>query len=492
MSIKTCYIETCDEKYTAEISSLLTFKDNKIQKVNGDVILDLSDDFSKISKTLNDINSLLKSKTNVNEFEGLEKELQNIRNLINNLEKEIIDQKENTDKAIKEATSIDAKKLDKITFDKFTAQAKEQLNVLSEKLSKNEDVYNQFNDLFVAITDRINNIEDQTIKSGLFDLDTTALQRLSENANNLSETGIKDTIGMYYNNGEIRDSNGNLIMKVSSESDFDKNGCGKILAFKLVENGKTINYAWDTIDENLIKEGWELFCPHSKDEFEQAKSYLKSLGKIGKMGPLGIYNSQPTKNTINIPLNSDGMGKYGWKIQDGCPTWWASDLTNVTEPNGDYTPYAYLSIQYDENGDIKWYNDNDANYKYSDYLLVKRAKNLKQEAKSPDFESGWFSVDQKGVSIKNPLGVRAFFVGYMKFNNGDIMQFGTISSYTDDDARDNEDTGMFLVIQPDKLIISVNTKNNDNSGSVAGISDGVTYSTPVQNNIMVKIVGWKF
>jgi len=147
--------------------------------------------------------------------------------------------------------------------------------------------------------------------------------------------------------------------------------------FKLVENGNTLRYYTDEISQDLLDDGWELFCPRSKDEFDKAKDYLNSIGKPGLMGPLGIYNTRAVNSSYK-PLNSDKMGKDGWRVKDGSPCWWASDLTNVSEPNGDYTAGAYLRIDYDEYGNVKWYNDGNSSYSYVNYLVVKRKSNYKK------------------------------------------------------------------------------------------------------------------
>jgi predicted nucleic acid-binding Zn-ribbon protein len=109
----------------------------------------------------------------------------------------------------------------------------------------------------------------------------------------------------------------------------------------------------------------------------------------------------------------------------------------------------------------------------------------------PDFNSGWLTVTQSGLTINNPLGQNAFFIGYIKFNNNDIMQFGVYSGYEDDDYVDGQDTGVYLVIQPTNLIISVRKRSNNGTPSAVGLGDGISYSTNIQNTFQAKIIGWK-
>jgi len=156
-----------------------------------------------------------------------------------------------------------------------------------------------------------------------------------------------------------------------------------IEAFKLIKNGQTIRYSYDSIDSAASNEGFILFCPHNKEEYELARRYLLGLESPTSMGPLGIYydgDDIPGRWCdrcwhANHALNSDDMGKLGWKVTDGSPVWWASDRRDVTEPNGDYKKYAFLGITYDNLGYVKWYNDAFDHYSYKTYLTVKRRSN---------------------------------------------------------------------------------------------------------------------
>jgi len=157
---------------------------------------------------------------------------------------------------------------------------------------------------------------------------------------------------------------------------------GTILEFMLIENGKKINFANDPIDKRASSQGFELFCPHSKEEYEKARQYLLSIGKPTAMGPLGIYYPYNGQDFSNYALNSNELGSKGWKVQDGSLTWWAADTTSdstfdrkpMAEPNGNYTAKAYLGITYDDNGYIKHYDDDNSSYSYTTYLCVRRKR----------------------------------------------------------------------------------------------------------------------
>jgi len=159
--------------------------------------------------------------------------------------------------------------------------------------------------------------------------------------------------------------------------DVRKQDYGDIEEFMYIKGGKGINYSYDTIDARAIDAGFELFCPHTKEEYDVARRYIISLGE-NCLGPLGIHHDSGIdgqnwgKSLRYVPLNSTNMAVHGVKVVDGSADWWACDLTTVTEPNGDWTKYAYLNLKFDALGKITWYNDASARYSYSDYLCVKR------------------------------------------------------------------------------------------------------------------------
>jgi len=256
-----------------------------------------------------------------------------------------------------------------------------------------------------------------------------------------------------------------------------------ITEFKLVDNGKSLTYYTDEIDDDLKSQGWMLFCPRSKNEFNKARDYLKEIGRIGCVGPMGIYNTKSVDSS-NKPLNSDNMGKDGWRVKDGSPCWWASDITSVTEPNGDYDAGAYLHFTYDENGDIKLYNDNHHNYTYTTYLVVKRKSNYKKKiikSSDPSQKHKWksFKVDLSGINenailelwSNSPVGYYDFY--FRDLNNDEIIvkKFGN-------DTNETIQTNLYHPISklPITSIISKNSQTffnvpktfecgNDESGS---------------------------
>ena len=173
--------------------------------------------------------------------------------------------------------------------------------------------------------------------------------------------------------------------------------------------------------------------------------------------------------------------------------------------------YAYWGDDSSENSALILGVENDTQTRVSDVTVLKSKaaviidapelifhnngaqKSLKEMAGGigkPDFDSGWHSINNNGYSIDNPLGRNAFFIGYMKWSSGEIMQFGVFSSYEDDDNRD-QDSGMFLSFTDDKIYIETYKKSNNKEGYIAGLSDGVSRSISQVKSIDIKIVGWK-
>jgi len=112
----------------------------------------------------------------------------------------------------------------------------------------------------------------------------------------------------------------------------------------------------------------------------------------------------------------------------------------------------------------------------------------------PDYNSGWVTVNSNGLELDNPLGQNAIFMGFIKFNNGDIMQFGVFSYFQDDDNLNPSygfASGTYLIIQPSKLIISVAKHSNDGYPKAIGLEDGISYTENHQDTFYAKIIGWK-
>ena len=153
-------------------------------------------------------------------------------------------------------------------------------------------------------------------------------------------------------------------------------------------------------DNNTCKTLWlMLFAPTSKKHYIAGRDYAKSQW-MSNLWPLWIYN--PTHNSSNYytnsfwahkPMNSydpNNITKVGFKSINWW-NFWASDRTNVTEPNGDYYRNCWLWFDYDSNLNIRWYNDRECNNSYRQYLCM---------AKDDTNSLGWINNKNWTVRLK--------------------------------------------------------------------------------------------
>ncbi|TVZ40920.1 von Willebrand factor type D domain-containing protein [Alteromonadaceae bacterium 2753L.S.0a.02] len=127
--------------------------------------------------------------------------------------------------------------------------------------------------------------------------------------------------------------------------------------------------------------GLQLFAPRSQEDYALARDYMLDLGYYDTLGPLGIYHPETQgsgSNAMFLPMNtydSPNASDFGWLSTAGAE-WWASSLTNVAEPSGDYAQNCWLYWEYDTNGNVQHYNDFDGDgdptcvYDYSDYMCI--------------------------------------------------------------------------------------------------------------------------
>ncbi len=128
-------------------------------------------------------------------------------------------------------------------------------------------------------------------------------------------------------------------------------------------------------DSNSCKDvGLELFAPRSRDDFILAREFANNQGHSTNLGPLGIYHSKPQDSAAEeIPMNSYApvnAAQRDWVSTAG-QDWWASDLTTIPEPNGDYQEDCWLLWEYNgPDGDVSHYNDYYCNYSYIEYMCM--------------------------------------------------------------------------------------------------------------------------
>jgi len=172
----------------------------------------------------------------------------------------------------------------------------------------------------------------------------------------------------------IRESTVSNIKKITEELTIVANTCEKDkISFMLIDDGEEIVKITDTVDIAALSAGYNLFCPHSREEYEKARLFLVGIGRPKSFGPLGIYKPTKKADSKYRQLNSVEMGADGWRVADGSLTWWGSDRTDIDEPKGSYTANSYLGIYYDDDGHVLSYTRANRTYKYTTYLCCKRS-----------------------------------------------------------------------------------------------------------------------
>jgi predicted nucleic acid-binding Zn-ribbon protein len=347
-----------------------------------------------------------------------------------------------------------------ITDESVYSEIKIELNAIRDLINQVEADFQNINSEFLSVQNLVNNLSDSSLDRDSFNefvnaynnwknsiqsqvnINTANISTLKTDvSNNTTELqNLKTDYNEFKNtiNSEIDtinqkiQENANAINKLLSNSELETGG----LTFKNV-NGKTI-----------IK-------------FNSSVNYGSDYGYIEYDDDNNTYNfwgDSQENSALIIGVENDGQNMVSDVVVLKSPAAIVVDSPDIIMKT-DTTHYSLLS---------------------------------KLGLGTPDYNSGWFSVSRDtGASLTNPLGQNAFFIGYIKFTNGDIMQFGVYSGYDDDDNVDGGDTGVYLVIQASKLIVAVRKHNNDGTPSAVGLSDGITYSTPVQNTFDCKIIGWK-
>jgi len=90
MSIKTCKLQTCDEKHEVELKDMMVYdlSNEIIQTVSGVKILHLKQNFAQIDSKISSIETLLRIKNSEQPYVKIENEMDAIRDLINQIHKE--------------------------------------------------------------------------------------------------------------------------------------------------------------------------------------------------------------------------------------------------------------------------------------------------------------------------------------------------------------------------------------------------------------------
>jgi hypothetical protein len=125
--------------------------------------------------------------------------------------------------------------------------------------------------------------------------------------------------------------------------------------------------------------GLDLVYPRSKGHWKAMYEFI--TGVLGTsfstyMQATGaVYNTTAGNYTTSIMRDPTyyGTGATGWRVPDG-GRWWLRDTT-YPEPNGDYTPYSFLSLQsISADGTLNGFNDQNIMYSGNNYLVSTNVK----------------------------------------------------------------------------------------------------------------------
>ncbi|MBU1221413.1 hypothetical protein KKF34_15395 [Myxococcota bacterium] len=167
---------------------------------------------------------------------------------------------------------------------------------------------------------------------------------------------------------------------------------GTAWTLKYISAGTSTN---KTSDNNSCKDnGLIIFTPTTQAHYNIGRDFALALGADTTddfMGPLGIYNtsdgddfgqdqwcgswSTGTDKCCHRRIAGGGGndtisgGDCGFTSLAGT-NFWASDLTTIGEPSGDYDATCWLGFSWDTSGNVTHLNDENCNYSYSSYLCM--------------------------------------------------------------------------------------------------------------------------
>lgn len=444
--IKTCELQTCDEKYTVEIKDLLKFDGNSVYKVDGYKLFDIPLNLSNLSDKLDNLYKLFENFDKENVYADISNELNSIRELINNIQNNLNDliNKYNNLKSNFEILNSNYTNIK--DFNNFKANTTNQLNNLNSEInvidSKINDLTNKLNDIEKKLLTTLNNSNSEINNN--INLIINDINKVKVNLSNFSKelSDLKNNFDNLYKNvnNKLNDFDekintfSNKIDKLMGNDELETGG----LTFKN-KNGKT------TI------------------RFNSSINYGSDYGYItyyDDYNDYAFWGDSKENSTLIVGVENDGRNRVSDVVALKAPAAIVLDSSEIIIKNG--------------------------NYHFSLYERIGITK--------PDYNSGWVTVNSNGLILDNPLGQNAVFIGFAKFNNGDIMQFGVFSYYQDDDNLDPSygfATGTYLIIQPSKLIIAVAKHSNNGYPKAIGLGDGISFSEPEQDTFYAKIIGWK-
>ncbi len=121
--------------------------------------------------------------------------------------------------------------------------------------------------------------------------------------------------------------------------------------------------------------GLGLFIPRTEQHLASAWAVSQSVEAGGEASSdylyiLAIYPDSNGATCKSQALTSDNAS-CGWSARDG-GDFWVTELTTITEPNGDNDTRASMNYSYDADGVVSWYNDTPWPGSGSEHFLCSR------------------------------------------------------------------------------------------------------------------------
>ncbi|MBN2798033.1 MAG: putative metal-binding motif-containing protein [Deltaproteobacteria bacterium] len=135
-----------------------------------------------------------------------------------------------------------------------------------------------------------------------------------------------------------------------------------------VDYGSAVGAA--TAESDCATRGMQLFIPRSQAHLRAAYavSYNAAIGPSAGnyLYIMGVY---PNYNGATCTTKALRTGSSGcnWRAGDG-HAFWVSNLTTITEPNGDNCTTCSMYYAFNSSGDVTWYNDVSAGYTSRYYI----------------------------------------------------------------------------------------------------------------------------
>ncbi len=153
--------------------------------------------------------------------------------------------------------------------------------------------------------------------------------------------------------------------------DMSTDGGGYTL-FKIDAPGST---SADNAERACNDYGLNLFIPRSEQHLASAWDVANDTSAGGEateeyLWIMGIYPDWNGATCTNTAFNSDSAN-CDWSARDG-RDFWVSDLTSISEPNGDNDVSASMIYKYDADGVVTSYNDTRAPGAETDHFICSR------------------------------------------------------------------------------------------------------------------------